>query len=200
MSKHGTTSGLWPGWYIEFQAKVLQSLPRDIGPDLALGWINNGEALRRALRSVLMPPDTFFVFVDRRLVFTELLRRAGFNTVDESFKNDAPEIRPSLGFGDQPPRALPIRLMKSEKGALKKDLFRRMTDLGLRPADLRELVCLSITRPDAMEKRRIVSLGSELPDGSNPVMGLMGSNMVLTSIDLATSNIDDLVFAAVELP
>jgi len=59
MTENGTTSKeAVPGWFVEFQMVVLRNLPRDIAVDIADGWSNNGEALKSALRRVLMPTET----------------------------------------------------------------------------------------------------------------------------------------------
>jgi hypothetical protein len=42
---------------VEFQLAVLRALPRDINPDVADGWRNNGESLARVLKRVLVPPE-----------------------------------------------------------------------------------------------------------------------------------------------
>ena len=55
---NGTASQLTvPGAYVEFQLAVLRALPRDINPDVADGWRNNGQSLARVLREALLPPD-----------------------------------------------------------------------------------------------------------------------------------------------
>ncbi len=57
MATHGTASQLHvDGAYVEFQQAVLRALPRDIDPDVADGWRNNGESLARVLREALHPP------------------------------------------------------------------------------------------------------------------------------------------------
>ena len=53
-TKHGTASQV-TGSYVEFQGAVLRALPRDINPDVALGWTQNIESLARVLRDALMP-------------------------------------------------------------------------------------------------------------------------------------------------
>ncbi len=56
MAIHGTASQLKvDGPYVEFQLGVLRALPRDIAPDIAEGWRNNGQALAKALRKALLP-------------------------------------------------------------------------------------------------------------------------------------------------
>lgn len=58
MTNHGTASQLKvDGAYIEFQLAVLRALPRDIDPDIADGWRDNGESLARVLRQALFPPQ-----------------------------------------------------------------------------------------------------------------------------------------------
>lgn len=55
MSAHGTASDVVRGTFVEFSAAVLRNLPRDLDPDVELGWTTNGEALARTLRSALVP-------------------------------------------------------------------------------------------------------------------------------------------------
>ena len=55
---HGTASQLTvDGAYVEFQLAVLRALPRDIDPDIADGWRNNGQSLAKVLREALLPPE-----------------------------------------------------------------------------------------------------------------------------------------------
>lgn len=54
----GTASQLHvDGAYVEFQMAVLRALPRDIDPDVADGWRENGEALARVLYEILVPSE-----------------------------------------------------------------------------------------------------------------------------------------------
>ena len=55
---YGTASQLTvDGAYVEFQLAVLRALPRDIDPDIADGWRNNGQSLAKVLREALLPPE-----------------------------------------------------------------------------------------------------------------------------------------------
>ena len=56
MSNRGTPLSL--GQFAEFSAAVIRNLPRDINPDIVLGWAKNGESLARTLRKALCPPRT----------------------------------------------------------------------------------------------------------------------------------------------
>jgi len=53
MSNRGTA--LIDGRYAEFQAAVLQQLPREIHPDILKHWIEDRESLKRVLESALVP-------------------------------------------------------------------------------------------------------------------------------------------------
>lgn len=57
MEDYGTA---FPKWYITFQQAALAALPRppQIDQDTALGWADNGEAMRRAFLQVLVPPTS----------------------------------------------------------------------------------------------------------------------------------------------
>lgn len=57
MTHHGNTLSL--GQQANFIAAVTKALPRDINPDVARGWEQNGEALTRVLREALCPPSQF---------------------------------------------------------------------------------------------------------------------------------------------
>ncbi len=57
---NGTASQEFPNWYLSFQTRVLENLPRPggetpINKDVALGWAGNGEALAKVLREALLP-------------------------------------------------------------------------------------------------------------------------------------------------
>lgn len=54
-TNRGTASQV-SGWFVEFQLAALRALPRDIDQETAEGWRNNGEALAKAFRDVLIPP------------------------------------------------------------------------------------------------------------------------------------------------
>jgi hypothetical protein len=47
------------GQQANFIAAVTKALPRDINPDVARGWEQNGEALTKVLREALCPPSQF---------------------------------------------------------------------------------------------------------------------------------------------
>ncbi len=55
MSKHGTA--LSTGQFAEFAGAVIRALPRDIDPEVALGWANNGASLTRVMKDALCPPE-----------------------------------------------------------------------------------------------------------------------------------------------
>lgn len=57
MAHHGNTLSL--GQQANFIASVTKALPRDIDPDIARGWEQNGEALTNVLRTALCPPSQF---------------------------------------------------------------------------------------------------------------------------------------------
>ncbi|CAG1021407.1 hypothetical protein MTYM_00985 [Methylococcales bacterium] len=54
---HGNTLSL--GQQANFIAAVTKALPRDIDPEVARGWEQNGEALTKVLRTALCPPSQF---------------------------------------------------------------------------------------------------------------------------------------------
>ena len=81
----GTASHV-DGWYVEFQAAVLRALPRDIEPDVAMGWTKNGKALANNIRKVLMPPQdngTLLLFSDNDIVIPSLSGKGTFSEVGD---------------------------------------------------------------------------------------------------------------------
>jgi len=58
-------TALMPGWYIKFQADMLQQLPRPgtIDQTTAEGWSGNQEALKKVLAEVLLPGDAMQEFI-----------------------------------------------------------------------------------------------------------------------------------------
>jgi hypothetical protein len=52
---HGNTLSL--GQQANFHAALIKAAPRDIDPDVARGWEQNGEALTKVLREALCPPS-----------------------------------------------------------------------------------------------------------------------------------------------
>ncbi len=75
------------GAYVEFQAAVLRALPRDIDPDVALGWTQNGESLARVLREALSPNgkpvgNTFSIICEGAKA-SELVRLGNYDWLDD---------------------------------------------------------------------------------------------------------------------
>lgn len=54
---NGNTLSL--GQQANFHAALIKAAPRDIDPDVARGWEQNGEALTKVLREALCPPSQF---------------------------------------------------------------------------------------------------------------------------------------------
>lgn len=55
--KRPTNSTLLPEEYASFMVSVVKALPHDIDPDIACGWELNPDALAKALRETLCPPE-----------------------------------------------------------------------------------------------------------------------------------------------
>lgn len=77
MSKHGTAPVIQVDQFAEFAAYVVRSLPRDIDPTIAQGWIGNTQALSKVLREALMPsqmvetPDVSVLLADWQNFYRE---------------------------------------------------------------------------------------------------------------------------------
>ncbi|MEK7067126.1 MAG: hypothetical protein AAB949_01990, partial [Patescibacteria group bacterium] len=92
MIKHGTASQV-TGSYVEFQSAVLQALPRDIDPDVALGWTRNGKALARVLKNALTPNiesvgNVFLITCDGSYKTSELVALGKYNQSNDQITDE----------------------------------------------------------------------------------------------------------------
>lgn len=129
---HGTASSV-RGPYVELQAAVLKALPRDIDDTLALKWANNGEALERGLREMLIPPSTTVAPTFRRD-----MRKEGWTLLEDV--EDPAEISagnldlvPFLKKGES--RIDGEELVRRARGELRANLGQRHTEYLLEHQD-----------------------------------------------------------------
>ncbi len=197
MKKDGTASAT--GNYVEFQAAVLRALPRDISPDVAFGWTQNGEALARVLKDVLTPDgkpvgNVYPVTVNYDLSVEDavIAGKYGWANSDISSKH-FPSQRKGTTDAE-------IILVHFNRDTGSDDVLRDLDKQGLRPAELPELLAFGSKYPDVQREFPVIALGSmwQGPDGSRfcACLDRLGSRRDLGLIWLDTWWYDYCRFAA----
>lgn len=156
--KSGTASQV-NGVFVEFQAAVIRAVPRDIGPDVALGWVKNGEALARVLRESLMPAvrSTYPVTVDYDLFISEAVARGKYDGVD-SIIDTCDVVNTREGIAN-----ISIDLISFDFcGISENQVCHNLYVKGYRPAELHEFLAFGEKYPDIQRKLAIFALGSSL--------------------------------------
>lgn len=163
MTKHGTASQV-TGSYVEFQAAVLRALPRDINPDVALGWTQNCESLARILREALTPDrnkkssNTFPVTVNYNLLVEDAVRLGRYDSVNSditsyNFKTEQTGVAEVV-----------VELICFRRVISVKDVLSEFDQQGYRPAELHELLAFGKKYPDVQREFPVVALGSVRQD------------------------------------
>jgi len=159
-TKHGTASQV-TGGYVEFQAAVLRALPRDINPDVALGWTQNGESLARVLREALTPDgkpagNTYPLSVDYGRSVEDAVKAGRYDWADSGItsKNSPTERKAEVAV-----ELIYFKLYISTDEAL-----RELDRMDYRPAELHELLAFGEKYPEVQREFPIVALGSVLHD------------------------------------
>ena len=181
MVDSGTASQV-TGSYIEFQAAVLRALPRDIDPDVALGWTKNGESLARIMREALTPSgkpagNTYPVTVNYDLSVEDAVKLGLYDWANSDI---AGKNFPTKRTGKV---EVVVELIHLNKVISTKDALREHDMMGYRPAELHELLVFGEKYPDVQRKFPIVALGSvwqsRSGDRSVPYLDGDGSERIL---------------------
>lgn len=159
MSKHGTASQM-SGNYIEFQAAVLRALPRDINPDIALGWTRNGEALTRTLREALIPPDgnIYSLFVDYEMSMEDAVKLGGYDYVEKGFISYAENSSKEFSDRSKEKMNVVVELIHFNNSISRVEILHKLDKMGYRSAGLRELLAFGAQYPEIQREVAIVSL------------------------------------------
>lgn len=159
MRKHGTAFQV-TGWYVEFQMAVLRALPRDIDQRVADGWRENGKALTKNLRSMLIPPaestSTHHVTVDYILSLEEMIKVGRYQSVNPSITS---EHFPIKGKGT---KEVETKLVHFDRFLGSDEVIQELDKDGLRPAIIEELLAFGSRYPMMQWQFPIVALGSIL--------------------------------------
>lgn len=155
MSKnHETTS------YANFQAAVIEALPRDINLDVAIGWTHNGESLARVLKRVLVPADKpfdndiYLTTVNYDLSVEDAVKLGRYGWVDDRINSsNFPIKRKGTAY-------IIIEFIGFNKVISTKNALRRLDRMDMRPIDLHELLAFGEKHPNVQLKSPIVALGS----------------------------------------
>jgi len=163
MEKHGTAPVA--GWYVEFQMAILRALPRDISQQIADGWRGNGESLARVLRDALMsdgkPGNTYPVTVNYDLPVEDAVKAGKYDWMNS---NVSSKNFPSKRKGTAEEE---IVLVHFNRKIDSDEAVRELGKMGLRPAELPELLAFGAKYPDVQREFPVVALGSiwPSPDG-----------------------------------
>ncbi|MBI2175392.1 MAG: hypothetical protein HYU35_01525 [Parcubacteria group bacterium] len=168
-TKHGTAS-LVTGSYVEFQAAVLRALPRDINPDVALGWAQNGESLARVLRETLTPDgkpaglsaeasakvgNTYNISVDYGRSVEDAVKAGRYDLAN-------PDIT-SLHFPTKrkgTTAEVGVELIHFSRVISNNEVLCELDRMGYRPAEFHELLAFGEKYTEVQREFLIVALGS----------------------------------------
>lgn len=185
MTTHGTASV--DGIYVEFQAAVLRALPRNIDPNVALGWTKNGESLARTLRGVLLPSDercafqsstaeTYPVTVDYDFLIGEAVTGGKYERVDPDFSTS------DLWTWRKGTANILIELLHFNRAVSASQAFSELDKMGCRPVEIHELLAFGKKYPEIQLEFPVVALGSVLRRSEGycaPYLGDISSKRVL---------------------
>lgn len=170
-TKHGTASQV-TGSYVEFQVAVLRALLRDIDPDVALAWTQNGESLARVLRDALVPDgakpagNTFLLSVDYGRSIEEGVKAGRYDWANSDITSKNFLTNKLKGTVE-----VAVELIHLNRVVSTSEALRELDKAGYRPAELHELLAFGEKYPELQRKFPVVALGSVWQDrlGSHDV-------------------------------
>lgn len=185
MTKHGTASQV-TGSYVEFQAAVLRALPRDIDPDVALGWAKNGEALSRILEDALTPDmkpfgKIFIIICDGSHKTSELVVLGKYDLPDDRITD---ELFPITERAEHTTRA--VGLIEFDYSPTSEDVLAEFARRGLERPTYDDALYFGIQYPKAQRNRAIIFLHEpvELDSNRHVVLALNNNRFGKRSIHL----------------
>jgi hypothetical protein len=162
-TKHGTASQV-TGSYVEFQAAVLRALPRDIDSDVALGWTQNGESLARVLREALTPDggkpagNSYPLSVDYGRSVEEGVKVGRYDWANSDITS---RHFPTKRKGTA---EVAVELVHFNRYISTDEALRELDKIGMRPAELHELLAFGEKYPEVQREFPVVVLGSVWQD------------------------------------
>lgn len=185
MTKHGTASQV-TGGYAEFQAAVLQALPRDINADVAFGWMQNGKALARVLREALTPgvkTNAYPVSVDYDVSIEDAVKLGRYYWAS-SYITSKHFPTKRTGKAD-----VVVELIRLDRSVEADEVLRELDKEGYRPAELHELLAFGEKYSDDIPMEfPVIALGSGRNYGGDHCVpnlsrvGKVGSKRILNLV------------------
>lgn len=160
MTKHGTASVT--GNYVEFQAAVLRALPRDIDSEVALEWANNGLRLACVLREALVPTgkqlqpvgNVYPVVVNYEMSVEDAVKLGWYDWANDNITSRNFQTK-RMGTVD-----LMVELIHFDKVISTSEALRELNKMGMRPAELHELLAFGEKHPDIQREFPVIALGA----------------------------------------
>ena len=168
-------ASLETGHFAEFASAVIQQLPRDIGSDIAQGWIENRSALQMALRAALLPAaqnagSTYPVTVNYDLSLAGMIKAGRYDWVNSDITE---KHFPVKGEGI---KEVTAELVCFNKYMSSKDVLRELDRCGLRPATIEEILAFGAKYPELQRQFPIVALNSIWQHGHRDVSSLWSNS------------------------
>ena len=146
--------------YAELVGAVVRQLPHDIDPTTAQGWIENQEALQRALRGALMPSSAenieniFAVEVNYDQTVGEMIKAGKYDWKNFDINSQ------NFPVNHRQRGEMDIYLVHFDRLMEFEGVIPELDKLGLRPGELPELLAFGAKYPDVQRRFPIVALGS----------------------------------------
>ncbi|MBI2021220.1 hypothetical protein HYS99_01765 [Candidatus Giovannonibacteria bacterium] len=157
------TASMTTGQFREFAGAVLRSLPDDLDPTTAQGWIENQESLRKILREALTPDgkpagNTYPLSVDygRGVECAVKSGRYDWANSDVTSRNFPTERKGTVEVA--------VELIHFNRHISTGEVHRELDRMGYRPAELHELLAFGEKYPEVQREFLIVALGSVWQD------------------------------------
>jgi len=177
------TASMTTGQFREFAGAVLRSLPDDLDPTTAQGWIENQENLRKILREALMPDgkpagNTYPLSVDYGRTVEDGVKAGRYDWVNSDITSrNFPTQRKGTA-------EVAVVLINFNRYVSTDEALRELDRMGYRPAELHELLALGEKYPEVQLNFPIVALGSvwhgRLGCRFVPYLGRVGSKRTLS--------------------
>ena len=192
MKNHGTTISQITGIYAEFQAAIMEALPRDIDQDVALGWTKNGKVLTRVLRETLVPSSTpitattYHLTVNYERSVEDMVRAGRYNHINSDITSKHfPTKRKGVA-------EVEVELIHFNWGVCvwTDETLRELDRMGYRPAELHELLAFGEKYPEIQLKFPVAAIGSVWRGGSG---GYYAPHLWKNDLDLERALIISLI-------
>lgn len=157
------------GQFREFAGAVLRSLPDDIDPTTAQGWIDNQERLRKILRKALAPDNkpaglpaeasaqtgnTYPLSVDYGRDVKDGVRAGRYDWTDSDITSH------NFPTKQKGTAEIEVEFVHFNRYISTDEALRELDRMGYRPAELHELLAFGEKYPEVQREFPIVALGS----------------------------------------